>query len=108
MIFENNRTLEEPIKSFGTSTLHDAQVLMNGEHVLTPRMVSSLLNVSVLLESEYTSTHEVAVESSPILNAILIAVSAVVIAAVAGVSLLYVYEIGPFNKPIATTSASTM
>jgi hypothetical protein len=87
--------------------LHEAEVRMNGEHTLTPRMVSSLLNVNVLLKNEDIHTNEVEVEQSPVLTAVLIVVSAVTLALVSGAVLLYVNEIGPFDKPTATARVSS-
>jgi hypothetical protein len=107
MVSESTKTSATGTNDFGLSTLHEAEVLMNGEHVLTPRMVSSLLNVSVLLDNEHVHTEEVTTESSPIMNAVLIAVLAVVIAAASGAALLYINEIGPFNKPTATAAVSS-
>ncbi len=106
MNFSDTETAKNPKNDFGPSALHEAQVLMNSEHVLTPRMVSSLLNVNVLLKNERIHTDEVEVEQSPVLTAVLIVASAVTIAIVSGTALLYVNEIGPFNKPSAAAELS--
>ena len=107
MVSESTNASPPRTNNSTLSTLHEAEVLMNGEHVLTPRMVSSLLNVSVLLNNEHVHTTEVTTEASPIMNAVLIAVLAVVIAAASGAALLYINEISPFNKPTATAVVSS-
>jgi hypothetical protein len=92
-----NKESEVPFSDvYGQTDVHKAQSFMNSERALTPKMVSSLLNVNVLLQSEHIHTTEKTGESFSFLYGLLVLVIAVALAVTLGTSLLYVNEIGPF------------
>ncbi len=96
MFLNNNESKEVKENAFGVNELHEAETFMNSERSLTPKMVSSLLNVNVLLQSEHIHASKREDESFSPLYAILIIIVAIIIAIAVGTSFLYVHEIGPF------------
>jgi len=103
-MFLKSKKVEAPIEpKFGVTQLHQAETFMNSERSLTPKMVSSLLNVSVLLQSENIHASKVEDEAFSPLSAVLIIITAIIVAVAVGTSFLYVHEIGPFYTKASAT-----
>lgn len=94
--FDYGTTNSMTTDPYAPSTIQNAETYMNSERPLTPKMVSSLLNVSVLLQNEYTHTAEVADDTFSITNAVFILFASIAFAAIVGTTFLYTLEIGPF------------
>lgn len=94
--YTNDSNDSKSTPPFHPTDIHQAETFMNSERALTPKMVSSLLNVNVLLQSERTHSVETTEDSFSILSAVFTFFIAIVIAVAVGTAFLYTQEIGPF------------